>query len=192
MNTPPSSPSQTLGRSSNLDVEPMPALGITVPELEITEPVPVTTEPVPELEITEPVITKLDVAKPADYLANIDALSSKMPASEILPKTNEDVDEFNKDVTDYNIQTSKVNKQAEIHNKDINKYNEAQEKLNKSREESDSDDILMIALPAGAVASKSMWSFSRVTFMVIIIIVLLMIIFFLYITDIPYIAKPLY
>ena len=50
----------------------------------------------------------------------------------------------------------------------------------------------MVTMPVGAVVSKSIWEFSRVTFMVIIIITLLMILLVLYVTDVPVILIPSY
>jgi hypothetical protein len=50
----------------------------------------------------------------------------------------------------------------------------------------------MVTMPVGAVVSKSICEFSRVTFMVIVIIILLMILLVLYVTVVPVILIPSY
>ena len=97
-----------------------------------------------------------------------------------VPKSDEDVEDHNMNVIKYNNNTVK--------------YNKIQEHKNLADEQSDEHekDILMVTMPVGAVVSKSIWEFSRVTFMVIVIITLLMILLVLYVTDVPVILIPSY
>lgn len=67
-----------------------------------------------------------------------------------------------------------------------------QEPLKVPKSDEDEKDILMVTMPVGAVVSKSIWEFSRVTFMVIVIITLLIILLVLYVTDVPFILVPSY
>ena len=97
------------------------------------------------------------------------------------------VQKSDEDVEDHNINVVK-------YNDNIVKYNKIQEHKNLADEQSDEDekDILMVTMPVGSVVSKSIWEFSRVTFMVIVIITLLMILLVLYVTDVPVILIPSY
>lgn len=75
---------------------------------------------------------------------------------------------------------------------DVVKQVQLQEPLKVTKSDEDEKDILMVTMPVGAVVSKSIWEFSRVTFMVIVIITLLMILLVLYVTDVPVILIPSY
>ena len=75
---------------------------------------------------------------------------------------------------------------------DVVKQVQLQEPLKVPKSDEDEKDILMVTMPVGAVVSKSIWEFSRVTFMVIVIITLLMILLVLYVTDVPVILIPSY
>ena len=75
---------------------------------------------------------------------------------------------------------------------DVVKQVQLQEPLKVPKSDEDDKDILMVTMPVGAVVSKSIWEFSRVTFMVIVIITLLMILLVLYVTDVPVILIPSY
>jgi hypothetical protein len=132
----------------------------------ITPPLSPTSQP------TEPGISTVN------YVKNIADAVEQVKLQEPLkvPKSDEDVE----DVEEYNI--------------NVVKYNKIQEHKNLADEQSDEHekDILMVTMPVGAVVSKSIWEFSRVTFMVIIIITLLMILLVLYVTDVPVILIPSY
>ena len=129
----------------------------------ITPPLSPTSQP------TEPGISTVN------YVKNIADAVEQVKLQEPLkvPKSDEDVE----DVEEYNI--------------NVVKYNKIQEHKNLADEQSDEHekDILMVTMP---VVSKSIWEFSRVTFMVIIIITLLMILLVLYVTDVPVILIPSY
>ena len=75
---------------------------------------------------------------------------------------------------------------------DVVKQVQLQEPLKVPKSDEDEKDILMVTMPVGAVVNKSIWEFSRVTFMVIVIITLLMILLVLYVTDVPVILIPSY
>jgi hypothetical protein len=77
-------------------------------------------------------------------------------------------------------------------NADVVKQVKLQELLKVPKSDEDEKDILMVTMPVGAVVSKSIWEFSRVTFMVIVIITLLIILLVLYVTDVPVILIPSY